>query len=150
MRAVTFLTVILSLAACQVPADSSSNDNSEPADVSMYQLVSTPERFDGKRVRVIGYLHLEFEGNGLYAQQEDFAYHLYKNGVWISISDCRYANNPPINDAYVLIEARFNGKDKGHMDLWSGSLSDVTRCVIWRNPRRTSNLSPTSPAETSD
>jgi hypothetical protein len=43
----------------------------------------------------------------------------------------------------VLVEARFTGHTHGHMGLWSGSLSDVTRCVIWpgRSPGRASNNS---------
>jgi hypothetical protein len=29
-------------------------------------LIADPKRFDGQTVRVIGYLHLEFEGNAVY------------------------------------------------------------------------------------
>ncbi|RYE72892.1 MAG: hypothetical protein EOO81_02155 [Oxalobacteraceae bacterium] len=109
----------------------------------MVQLITTPERFEGKRVRVAGYLYQEFEGSGLYAHQEDFEHSLYKNGLWINVSRCGYPGKPSINDAYVLVEAEFTGQEQGHMGLWSGSLSNVTRCVILpgRSPRRASNNS---------
>ncbi|RYG96373.1 MAG: hypothetical protein EON58_12210 [Alphaproteobacteria bacterium] len=109
----------------------------------MVQLITTPERFEGKRVRVAGYLHLEFEGNGLYAHQDDLEHSLFKNGLWINIDRCGPPSKPDINDAYVLVEGRFTGQEQGHMGLSSGSLSEVTRCVILpgRSPERASNNS---------
>jgi hypothetical protein len=109
----------------------------------MIQLIATPERFEGKTVRVIGYLHLEFEGNGLYTHQDDFVHALHRNGVWINIGKCGQPANASINDNYVLVEGRFTGQANGHMGLWSGSLSEVSRCMIWpgRYPGRASNNS---------
>jgi hypothetical protein len=46
--------------------------NPDIADVSMVQLLATPERFHGKRVRFTGFVHLAFEGNGIYLHKEDF------------------------------------------------------------------------------
>lgn len=99
--------------------------------VSLYQLVATPERFDGKRVRVKGYLHLEFEGNALYPHREDFELALYKNGVWIDLESCGPRSAGPLNDTNVLVEATFSSQDRGHLDLWSGALSEVSRCEGW-------------------
>lgn len=33
--------------------------------VSLIQLIATPEQYHGKMIEVIGYLNLEFEGNGI-------------------------------------------------------------------------------------
>lgn len=100
--------------------------NEEPTDVSMISLIATPERYEGKLVRVRGYMHLEFEGDGLYLHRDDEKYALYNNGVWVG----PFTSPPPknANNKYVLIEGRFSGKDKGHMGLWSGAIRDVTRC----------------------
>jgi hypothetical protein len=35
-------------------------------EVSLIQLIATPERYHGKFVEVIGYMNLEFEGNAIY------------------------------------------------------------------------------------
>ena len=49
--------VLLAPAVTPLPAE-------DPADVSLIQLIANPQMFDGKLVRVIGFLRLEFEGNG--------------------------------------------------------------------------------------
>jgi hypothetical protein len=144
MRAYTFpLFLILPLVACQGPTPSSPAREDEPIAVSIYQLIATPEKFDGKLVRLKGYLHLEFEGNGLYAHKEDFDRSLHKNGFWINVSDCGYGARMGVNDDYVLVEARFDSQNHGHMGLFSGSLFDVTRCEILprRDPGSASNNS---------
>ena len=145
MRSLTIPAICFSLilAACQAPVSSPALNESEPVDVAVIQLIATPERFEGRRVHVVGYLYQEFEGSGLYAHQEDFERSLYRNGLWINVARCGYPGKPSINDAYVLVEGEFTGKEHGHMGLWSGSLSNVTRCVIWpgRSAQRTSNNS---------
>ena len=47
--------------------------NQYAIDVSMVQLLATPEKYDGKLVRVIGVGNLEFEGNYLSLNKEDHA-----------------------------------------------------------------------------
>jgi hypothetical protein len=95
---------------------------------SLYELITRPAAFHGKRVRVIGFAHFEFEGNGLYAHRVDWEQSLFQNGVWLE---------PPrvdldsLNDRYLLVEGRFDAKDRGHMGLWSGSIDSVTRYYIW-------------------
>ena len=123
------------LAACQDSTGSPPASESEPIDVSMYQLIVTPERFDRKQVRVKGYIHLEFEGNALYAHKEDYDRFLSKNGVWIDTRKCGRGPHAGVNDEYVLVEATFDSQRLGHLNLWSGSLTDVTRCDFLPNFR---------------
>ena len=98
--------------------------------VSMIQLIANPEAFHGKRVRVIGYLILEFEGNALYLHAEDSQHGLTDNGIWVDApraglgAECK-------SNAYALLEGRFNAEHNGHMGLWSGALEEVTRCTAW-------------------
>ena len=49
----------------------------------MVQLLATPEKFDGKLVRVFGFLRLEFEGDALYFHREDDVQGLTRNGIWV-------------------------------------------------------------------
>ena len=123
-------SITLLLASCQESGTLPAASENEPLSVSMYQLIVMPERFDGKRVRVDGYLHLEFEGNGLYAHKEDYDRFLSKNGVWIDVQSCGSGRSAGINDHYVVVEATFNSEELGHLGLWSGTLSNVTRCDI--------------------
>lgn len=54
-------------------------------DVSLIQLLANPQAYDGKIVRIIGFIHLEFEGNVIYLHEDDFRYGLTKNGLWIDL-----------------------------------------------------------------
>ena len=63
-----------------------------PISVSAIQLISTPEKYDGKVIRVIGYLNLEFEGTALYCYKSDFENRIYKNSIWLEIPKKEYMN----------------------------------------------------------
>lgn len=105
------------------------------SDVSLIQLISTPAAYDAKTVRVIGFCHLEFEGNGLYLHREDFERAIYKNAIWIDAPRDKAA----LSDQYVLIEATFDASEHGHVGLFSGSLKDVTRMERWQSHKEFEN-----------
>jgi hypothetical protein len=103
-----------------------SNDSSKPPyaeQVSMIQLIATPEAYDGKVVAVIGYLRLEFEGNELFLHEEDYKSHIAKNGIWVSVGPKMKTQADQLNMHYVLLIGTFNAKNKGHMNMQSGTLS---------------------------
>lgn len=51
--------------------------------VSMVQLISGSTDLEGKRLQVIEYVHLEFEGQGIYLHEEDFRRSITNNGLWL-------------------------------------------------------------------
>ena len=96
--------------------------NPDIADVSMVQLIATPERFHGKRVRFTGFVHFQFEGNGISPHKEDFDHGIVDDAVWIDAP-----SGSKLNDAYVLVEGTLRADARGHMVLFSGTLADVAR-----------------------
>lgn len=106
--------------------------NDWPADVTMVQLLATPERYHGQTVRVIGVGNLEFEGNGLYLHKEDLTYRTgnclwveltAEAGTWEQVSSC--------NGQYVIVEGVFDMNDHGHMGLFAGAITGITRWDPW-------------------
>src|SRR5262245_37970159 len=76
--------------------------------VSIVELISRPELFHGKNVRVIGYVRLEFEGNAIYLSKESYDAGISRNGLWL---------DPPVNSPltkkgavwgprYAIVEGR--------------------------------------------
>ena len=55
----------------------------KPVHVTLVRLIANPEKFDGKLVRVIGFLRLEFEGNVLYLHREDYENAILGDGIWV-------------------------------------------------------------------
>lgn len=110
-----------------VAARAQESGKPEPAqDVSIVQLIVNPEKYDGTRVVVRGFLVLEFEGSALYLHAEDFEHGIYRNGVWFA-GDSK-ANKPHARK-HVSVEATFNAAKHGHLGLWAGTLEDVQR--VW-------------------
>jgi hypothetical protein len=103
----------------------------QPKDVSMIQLIADPQRFDGQSVRVMGFLHLEFEGNAIYLHREDFERSILQNGIWIELTDSQLRSSAKLNNGYVLVEGIFSASEKGHLGIWSGSLQRVSRLSNW-------------------
>lgn len=103
----------------------------EPGDVSIIQLITNPQQFDGKLVRVIGFMHLEFEGDAVYLHREDFEYSMEKNSLAIELSDSQGRSWRKLNDHYVIVEGRFSATAQGHFGTRAGSLQDVIRLSNW-------------------
>jgi hypothetical protein len=106
---------------------------------SVIQLIANPSAFHGKRVRVIGYLGIEFEGTALYFHAEDHQRSLTDNGLWLQVPAGWPAKTTGcVSRSYALLEGTFNAQLKGHGGLYSGSLEEITRCTPWRMTTTTS------------
>ena len=107
-------------------------DGSGIESVSMIALIANPEAYDGVKVRFIGYLHMEFEGNAIYLHRDDFENCISKNALCIS----KPADVPPdewqgLNDQYVICQGTFRADWMGHMAMNSGTIDDIQRLEPW-------------------
>ena len=103
-------------------------------DVSLISVIAMPEKYKERKIRVIGYLNLEFEGNGIYLHKDDYDYGIPKNGLWVEMSRDSI-QLPQIKKCiknYVLIEGTFD-LSEGHMGAFSGTIKNVTRLEIWNS-----------------
>lgn len=107
-----------------------------PSPVTLLRLLANPEKYDGKEVQVIGYLHLEFEGNGLYLHKEDYDHSILDNMIWVDATADMQKAIKEINDNYVIIRGVFDAKRRGHMGLFSGTFTKITLCNVWSDPKK--------------
>lgn len=114
-----------------------SNESQEATDISLINLISNSKDFDGKFVRVIGVCEYEFEGYGLYLSINDYDYGISKNAIWLELDENDLLNNNSdlkfMNGKYVIIEGIFEGNDNGHLDLYSGTIKNITRMNVWKS-----------------
>ena len=94
--------------------------------VSIIQLLADPQKYDGKKIRVSGYVHIEDENTGIYLHKEDLTHHLYANGLWIIFLENTF--NPECRDQYAVVEGIFDAKNTGHLGLWNGAIN-ITKCT---------------------
>ena len=106
--------------------------NQYAKDVTMIQLIATPEKYDGQLVRVIGISNLEFEGNCISLSKEDLKYGV-GNSIWIELSEkaISYEEAQKYNGEYVIVEGIFDRDDCGHMDMFCGSIKNISRYELW-------------------
>lgn len=105
-------------------------------EVSLINLIATPEQYDGKLVRVIGVGNVKFESNGLYLSRDDYKKAITKNAVWLALDEelleTTYEKLKKSNGKYVLVEGIFNSKKKGHFGRYSGTIDTITRYEFWK------------------
>jgi hypothetical protein len=109
-----------------------------PVTVSMLQLIVGSAELEGKRVQVIGYVHLEFEGQGIYLHEEDYRRSITNNGLWLDFRGPFAARLCPMNgpqDRYMIVEGVYHGGPSGHFGMWSGELTDISRFEPWSSVR---------------
>ena len=101
--------------------------------ISLIRLIQVPEKYHGKKVRVVGYGVVEFEHKALYVSPDDVRNAVTKNGLWLDL---------PINDETkklsgkcLLVEATFDMDNRGHLKMFSGCLAGATRAEVWSEGR---------------
>jgi hypothetical protein len=104
----------------------------QPTNVTIVQLIATPEKFDGKLIRVIGFLRLEFEGDVLYLHREDYENAILGDGIWVDATAEMNKQSATLNMHYVLLEGIFSSREHGHMGMWSGTIKQIRRAQQWK------------------
>jgi hypothetical protein len=106
--------------------------------VSLVKLIANPEKYDRKRIQVIGYLHLEFEGNAIYLHQEDYKYGISENSFWLEFSSklTKKRDLKRFNNRYVILIGTFKSNEKGHMGMFGGTLDNIVRLDLWDFERK--------------
>jgi hypothetical protein len=107
----------------QLRCTTSPVDQKPVCDVSMIELIANPDAWDGKRVRLIGYLHLQFEYDALWLGKNDFEIGLTRNGLWVDTLGSKISSEgfSKCTGGYALLEGVFRPGPSGHFGLWSGS-----------------------------
>jgi hypothetical protein len=128
-----FLVIVCPPASSQMAGYLSKTANPASADdVSIVQVIANPERYDGRRVQLIGFLRIEFEGTAVYLHREDYERGIDKNALWINIpTGMSKPQSDAVNGHYVICLGTFDAAHHGHMGLFSGEIKNVERLQLW-------------------
>jgi hypothetical protein len=131
---VLFLTLVFSTPKLHAQLEGYNPSNSadrRALSVSLIQLIANPAAYNSKKVRVIGFLRLEEEGNALYLHREDFEMGLMNNAIWIDPPrDISKAQTELVNNQYVICEGVFRAGASGN-GAFLGRINRVTRLEKW-------------------
>jgi hypothetical protein len=121
---------IISALAFLAPAPTPGLTREDFLPISPIQLIASPERYEGKVVRVVGFVHLEFEGNAIYLHREDHKQLITANALWLSHPKCLTStrHDKEFTSGYALVTGTFTSEGHGHMGLFSGEIRDISQC----------------------
>lgn len=94
--------------------------------VSIVTVLANPERYDGHKVIVSGFLTFAFEDHGLHLDRAAYEAGLRKNALWLRPAaslDAKAARK--LNRHYASVAGTFDASSHGYGDLYSGGLTQV-------------------------
>ena len=94
--------------------------------VSMIELIATPERFDGHKVQVVGFLRLSPEDSLLYFSEDDYLFTNSANSVYLDLDDIA-GQEYSLDAKWMFVEGTFENSPSGHLGLSSRFIHNITR-----------------------
>jgi hypothetical protein len=88
--------------------------------VSPADLVRSPGRYDGHRVRVRGFCAMAFEGKAIYSSVDDYRSARTRDAVWLDVplsNDSR-----AMNERWITAYGVFDASRHGHLQMYGGTL----------------------------
>ena len=96
--------------------------------VSLVSLLAVPERYDGHKVLVSGFVTLGFEDFGLHLDKSAYEAGLRRNALWLDPPDwLSAAEARRLSRRYGEVAGTFDVSRHGHMGVYSGALVDLRR-----------------------
>jgi hypothetical protein len=91
--------------------------------VSIADLASHPDRYNGKVVSVSGYYYSYFEHSAIYSTQETESYsHKFSDGLWIQ----GISPFAEVSGKYLTLNGAFSSERHGHLGQWPGTICVTT------------------------
>lgn len=100
--------------------------------VSVVNLIATPQKFHEKPIAVVGFCVLKFESKGLFLAECDYRNSVTKNALWLTIQ--LTPEVAQLDQRYGLVEGTFDMESRGHLQMYAGSLRDISRIIPWGTP----------------
>ena len=93
--------------------------------VSLMALISNPDEYHDRVIRITGFLSMKFEANSLWSSEEDYGERNTKKSIWVDIEIDE--TNLMFDGECVVLEGVFNSKMKGHFGMYSGTIEKITQ-----------------------
>lgn len=103
---------------------------SETYNVSIMQLITNPEKYNGRKVQITGIGCVDFEDNAVYFSQDDYKYLTSENALWLVLSEEEEKKYKQFNGQHVLINGTFNMNVKGFMGVFPGAIESIERYTL--------------------
>lgn len=97
-------------------------------EVSIIKLISEPDTYEGKLVKVKGVGKIDYEGNAVYLSRFDYDHFIKKNSIYLkfqkSVKREALIDLKKLNGRVVIVEGYFTN-NTGFMGLHAGTIENV-------------------------
>lgn len=107
--------------------------------VTLADVINDPKDYDGRRVRLHGFLILKFEGNALYLSEADFRAQRYDRSLWVDETS-RRPDAQRLTGKLAFVSGVIDAGNPGHMGLRPAALVDVSDITV--DPADTASARP--------
>lgn len=97
----------------------------EKAVISSFELLSNTGKYNGKEIKVEGFLEFNDDRSAIYVLRECCEEGVYKNGVWLDVSGLNENAADTLKSMdgeFVFVEGTYDRKQCGPKDAFSGSM----------------------------
>jgi hypothetical protein len=97
-------------------------------DVSLISLIATPDKYDGKYIRIAGIGYFDSKGavNAVFLTREDKRKANGANAIFLNFGPT-IKNADKLNDKFVVVQGTFVAHNRGHLGFFAASLYGVDR-----------------------
>lgn len=123
MRKVLLIAVVI------VASGAAEQDAGKAVEVSLIQLLARPLDFDGQRVRVVGYVTVGFEDEGIFLNPQDYENGILENSVRLDMGN---KEMPLQSNEYAVVEGTFHAETPTY-DVRGGfaEIGSITEIKPW-------------------
>ncbi len=127
------ILVAAALGASAKPSLAGDSHQDELIRCSIINLLASPESYDGKRIQVIGYARIRFEGNALFLSEEAAEHEVVENSVWLDFSGWSGDRKALAErgNRYAIVVGTFSQSETGHLGGWFGGITGIERFDPW-------------------
>jgi len=100
----------------------------------MIQVIASPEKFDGKRLVVLGFLDFEREADLLFASKDKYDNVILPDTLWIDPTEEMGRNKAMLHLKYVRIDGIFHAGAQRRFRFAVGGMTDIRSCTPWSDP----------------
>ena len=125
MRIAVLASILLGFSAQVAIAEDCPASAQAYQTISLVALLSDPAKHTGQFVRITGYLHLIYEGDGLFLHKEDYRQWIPANAIGLSIP--ARDMNKSLNHEYVTVLGQFSGDPKLEHPIYGSRVLRVCR-----------------------
>jgi hypothetical protein len=115
------------------PSGLAQHEEAAPPVVSIVRLLSNPDKYDGKRVAVLGFLTIGQENNYLYLGKNDYD-NLLPNSIWVDVSDEMVKKRSELSMKYVRMVGIFHQGHPWRSSIYVGGIGEISDCSVVSDP----------------